>query len=53
MLFFFTGTGNSLWVSKEITKKWENCEIISMSKQNAFKFKDNYNSIGFFYPIYG
>jgi ferredoxin len=50
IVFFFSGTGNSLKVAKDISKELENCEIVSMAKSpNLTK---QYDSIGFVYPTY-
>ena len=50
IVFFFSGTGNSLKVAKDISKELENCEIASMAKlPNLTK---QYDSIGFVYPTY-
>ena len=50
VVFYFSGTGNSLKVAKEISKELGNCEIISMSK--TFNFSKKYDTIGFIYPNY-
>ncbi|MDR1252396.1 MAG: EFR1 family ferrodoxin [Treponema sp.] len=50
IVFYFSGTGNSLEAAKTIAKELENCEIVSMTK--PFDLKKKYNSIGFVYPTY-
>jgi ferredoxin/flavodoxin len=50
IVFYFSGTGNSLRVAKTISKELENCEIVSMAK--PFDLTKKYNSIGFVYPTY-
>jgi NAD-dependent dihydropyrimidine dehydrogenase PreA subunit len=54
MLFFFTGTGNSLYAAKAIADKGE--EIIDMSdlysqKECSFKVPEGEN-VGFVFPVY-
>jgi len=50
IIFYFSGTGNSLYVAKSISKELGNCEIISMTKPfNSIKI---YDSVGFIYPTY-
>jgi ferredoxin len=50
IVFYFSGTGNCLKVAKDISKKLENCDIVSMAK--SFNFTKQYDSIGFVYPTY-
>jgi ferredoxin len=50
IVFYFSGTGNSLYVAKNISKELENCEIVSMAK--PFDLTKQYDSIGFVYPTY-
>jgi len=50
LVFYFSGTGNCLKIAKDLSKKLETCEIVSMAK--SFDFKKQYNSIGFVYPVY-
>ena len=50
IVFYFSGTGNSLKVAKNIAKELGNCEIISMAK--IFNLTKKYDSIGFVYPAY-
>jgi len=50
IVFYFSGTGNSLKVAKDISKELENCEIMSMAKLP--NFARQYDSIGFVYPTY-
>ena len=50
IIFYFSGTGNSLYVAKSISIEMGNCEIISMTKPfNSIKI---YDSVGFIYPTY-
>ncbi|GHU25874.1 iron-sulfur protein [Spirochaetia bacterium] len=50
IVFYFSGTGNSLKVAKSFSKELENCEIISMTK--PYILTKQYDSIGFVYPTY-
>lgn len=50
IIFYFSGTGNSLKASKDIGAALENCEIVLMNK--PFKFTDSYERIGFVFPTY-
>ncbi|MDH6365695.1 flavodoxin [Enterococcus sp. PF1-24] len=52
IIFVFSGTGNSLWVAKEIAKELENCEIVSMGLDWQGPLPAGYDSIGFVYPTY-
>lgn len=41
-IFYFSSTGNSLYVAKRLAEKLENCELISMTKaynENMFKYE--------------
>jgi len=50
IIFYFSGTGNSLYAAKSISKELENCEIIPMIK--PFSSIKQYDSVGFIYPTY-
>jgi ferredoxin len=50
MVFYFSGTGNSLRVAKTVAKELGNGAIVSMSQ--PFDLTKNYDSIGFVYPTY-
>jgi ferredoxin/flavodoxin len=52
IVFYFTGTGNSLKVAKTIAKELENVEIVSMNKFEKCNLEKHYDSIGFVYPVY-
>lgn len=56
MVFYFTGTGNSLYIAKEISKIL-NEEIISIPKareKNEFSYElQEDETVGFIYPIHG
>jgi len=50
IVFYFSGTGNSLKATKSLAKELDNCEIISMTK--PYNLTKEYDSIGFVYPVY-
>jgi len=50
IVFYFSGTGNSLYVAKSISKELGNCEIVSMVK--PFNSIKQYDGVGFVYPTY-
>ncbi|WP_010244305.1 EFR1 family ferrodoxin [Acetivibrio cellulolyticus] len=53
VIFYFTGTGNSLAVAKKLANKIGDTEVIAIS--NAIKEKGlelNYERIGFVFPVY-
>jgi ferredoxin/flavodoxin len=50
IIFYFSGTGNSLQAAKTIAKELEQCAIVSMAK--PFDATAQYDSIGFIYPTY-
>ena len=56
MIFYFTGTGNSLYVSKEISKSLHE-EIISIPKaieKKEFSYAlQKGETVGFIYPVHG
>jgi len=52
-IFYFTGTGNSLKIAKDIGNKISNCSIISIPKNN---FNVNMSKptgiVGFVFPVF-
>ena len=52
LIFYFSGTGNSLKTAKEISKNISNTEIIPMGSSHIYEFDGDYESIGFIYPVY-
>ncbi|MBN2279733.1 MAG: EFR1 family ferrodoxin [Candidatus Marinimicrobia bacterium] len=50
-IFYYTGTGNSLWVAKKLAEKLGNCHLHSLSK-----IKDlaglSLKKVGFVFPVY-
>ena len=52
IIFYFSGTGNSLKVSKDLAKEMQNCEIVSMGISKEYNLQKGYETIGFVYPTY-
>ena len=50
IVFYFSGTGNSLKAAKSLAKGLGDCEIVSMAK--PYSVTKKYERIGFVYPIY-
>ena len=52
IIFYFSGTGNSLKAAKAIAAELGNCRIVSMGKPGNYTLTEKYDSIGFIYPVY-
>jgi len=52
IIFYFSGTGNSLKAAKTLAKELGDTEIVSMAKSEKFILKKQYDSVGFVYPVY-
>ena len=55
LIFYFSGTGNSLKLAEDISKELEESVIISMGVNKTYKFSEKfgeYETIGFAYPSY-
>ncbi len=52
VIFYFSGTGNSLVVAKETAKSLIECEVVSLSHNPGYLFSGKYDRIGFVYPAY-
>jgi len=52
IVFYFSGTGNSLSAAKTLAEKLGNCRIVSMTRLEKNILDKAYNSIGFVYPTY-
>jgi ferredoxin/flavodoxin len=52
IIFYFSGTGNSLKAAKTIAKELGDTEIVSMGKHEKFIFSKQYKTVGFVYPDY-
>jgi ferredoxin len=57
VIFYFTGTGNSLKVAKDVANIIGNCKVVSMPSAykvfNFYNLFDDVDRIGFVYPVYG
>ncbi|MCL2574323.1 MAG: EFR1 family ferrodoxin [Defluviitaleaceae bacterium] len=51
-IYFFTGTGNSLKVAKEIAASLPDCELIAIHKDMDNVIPAGYDRIGFVFPVY-
>ena len=51
-IYFFTGTGNSLKVAKDIEKALPNCELLAIYKDTLLEIPSGYERIGFVFPNY-
>jgi ferredoxin len=52
IIFYFSGTGNSLKVAKTLAKELGDAKIISMAKSGKYYLTEEYQTIGFVYPTY-
>ncbi len=52
IIFYFTGTGNSLKVANDIAKDLENCEVKLVTNFEEDALESGYDRVGFVYPIY-
>jgi len=52
IVFYFSGTGNSLKVAEDIAKEVQDCEVISMGSSKYYELQSGYETIGFVYPTY-
>lgn len=50
-IFYYTGTGNSLWVAKKLTEKISNAELVNLAKVKDFT-NLNFTNAGFVFPVY-
>lgn len=51
-IYFFTGTGNSLKVAKDLAASMGNCELIAICKDADLDIPTGYDRIGFVFPVY-
>lgn len=52
IVYFFTGTGNSLKVSKDIASALIDCELIPMGASTQYDLSPGYETVGFVFPTY-
>lgn len=53
IIYYFTGTGNSLKVAKDIATSIGDCDVVSMGVSTKHDFNKTYENIGFVFPVYG
>jgi ferredoxin len=57
VIFYFTGTGNSLKAAKDIAHSIGDCKVVSMpfayTSRDECNLCDDIERIGFIYPVYG
>ncbi len=49
-IFYFTGTGNSLYIAKKISEKLKNCELIEIKYNQEYKI--NHDIVGIVFPVH-
>ncbi|MEN8906975.1 MAG: EFR1 family ferrodoxin [Clostridiales bacterium] len=52
LIIYFSGTGNSLFVARELAANFDEAKIIPACKMDGKKYSGNYESIGFCFPVY-
>ena len=52
IIFYFSGTGNSLKVAKTLAKELGDGEVVSMAKSEKYSLTKQYDTIGFVCPTY-
>jgi len=50
MIFYFSGTGNSLKIARDIAEALGDCQLVSMG--SPYQLSEEYKRIGFVYPVY-
>jgi ferredoxin len=53
IIFYFTGTGNSLKVAKDVANVIHDCKIVSMASYKKDAYLNDMERIGFVFPVYG
>lgn len=51
-IYFFTGTGNSFRIAEKIAEKLQSCEIVAIKENTDMKITEEYDRIGFVFPVY-
>jgi flavodoxin len=51
IIFYFTGTGNSLKVAKDVANRVGDCEIIAMTAYKDNNLLSGMDRIGFIFPF--
>jgi ferredoxin len=52
IVFYFTGTGNSLKAARDVAKNLEDCKVVSMTAYKGDIPSDDFERIGFVFPVY-
>jgi len=52
LIFYYTGTGNSLWVARELGKKISSSKLYSMSKKMDDAIFKDVDAIGLIFPVH-
>ncbi len=52
-IYFFTGTGNSLWLAKELAAQLPECELLAIKAGMDMTVPGGLERVGFVYPTYG
>jgi ferredoxin len=51
-IYFYTGTGNSLWVARKLAEKIENSELVPITITGTGKIDTDSKIIGFIFPVH-
>ena len=51
-IFFYTGTGNSLWTAKMLAEKLSNAELVPITLTGSGKVKTDSENVGFIFPVH-
>lgn len=52
LIICFSGTGNNLYLAKELQKKLDDCHVILLDINTQIQINETYERIGFIYPTY-
>jgi len=50
-IYYFTGTGNSLWITCELAKKLGNTQLVPMTDTTDVSYQQS-DCCGFIFPVY-
>lgn len=51
-IFYYTGTGNSLWIANALGRRLENSAIVSMVNSGALSADTSQNVVGIVFPVH-
>jgi ferredoxin len=51
-IYFYTGTGNSLWTARKLAEKIENSELVPIAREDSGKVHTDSKKIGFIFPVH-